>query len=320
MMNSMVDARTAGQLEPAILLTAAVALVARRTDTRMLAFKGVAAVQYGLRPPRPSADVDVFVDPDRHQNFVHALEGRGWLQRPSDPDTATFPRHSVSLFHPAWNMDIDVHFRYPGIELPPDESFERLWLQRTTLWCGNQPVQIPGFADAILITALHSLRGLWIERHKRELDELVSRCRTVDPDQLAARAKALNALATARPFLEQLVPPRPGYQWGEPSAEWQLRTRISEPMHRRAVHWRRASWPERVSQVRIALFPPVETLIKDSTQTRLGPLAAARAYVRRWGRGLASLPEVLPILLGRKSGRSEADAALTDEQQQRAQR
>lgn len=320
MMKSLVDAGEAGPLESSILLTAAVTLIARRGTMRMLAFKGVAATQYGLRPPRPSADVDVLVDPDRHQDLVDALEERGWIQRPSDPDTATFPRHSVSLFHPAWGMDIDVHFRYPGIELTPAETFERLWTQRTTLWCGNQPVQIPGFADAVLIAALHSLRGLWVDKHEKELEALIERCRTVDADQLLDRARALSALATTRPFLERLLPTRPGFDWGEASAEWQLRSRVSEPMHRRAFHWRHANWRERAIQVRLALFPPVDTLIKDSAQTRLAALPAARAYLRRWRRGLASLPKIVPVLFGRTSGHPEVDAPLRDGRQQRAHR
>ncbi|MBO1740122.1 nucleotidyltransferase family protein [Leifsonia sp. TF02-11] len=313
MMNSMVGAGRAEALEPAVLLAAAVALVARRSGTRMLAFKGLAAVEYGLRDPRPSADVDVFVEPERLHPFIDSLAERGWLQRTSDPDVATFPRHSISLFHPEWSLDIDVHFRYPGIELEPTESFEKLWMQRTTLWCGSQPVQIPGLADSILIAALHSLRALWIGRHELELEALIARCRSVDADQLVVRARELNALATARPFLERLGPPRRDIDWGEPSAEWRLRTRVSEPMHRRALHWKRATWRERAGQVRIALFPPITTLIKDTTTTHLPPLAAARAYLRRWRRGLASVPEVLPIILARKSGRSGDHAEHVDE-------
>lgn len=320
MMKSLLDAGDARPLEPAILLTAAVALVARQVGIRMLAIKGVAAAQYALRPPRLSSDVDVLVDPDRYEDLVETLEDRGWIQRHSDLDTATFPRHSVSLFHPAWGMDIDVHFRYPGIELTPVESFNRLWIQRTTLWCGNQPVYIPGFADAVLIAALHSLRGLWIDRHETELDALVERCRTVDAEQLVARARQLDALATSRPFLELLLPTRPGFEWGEASQEWQLRSSVSEPMRRRAFHWRSATWRERARQLRIALFPSVETLIKDSTHTHLATLPAARAYLRRWRRGLESLPKIVPILLGRTSEHPAADAPLRDGWRRRARR
>jgi hypothetical protein len=293
------EAREAFMLEPGLLLTAAVARLAKTIDARILAVKGVASVAYSLRPPRHSSDVDVLVEPDRFDDLVETLSARGWSPRPSDPDTSTFPRHSVSLFHADWSMDVDVHFRYPGIELHPAETFERLWSQRTTLWCGSQPVQIPGLADAIIVNALHALRGLWIQRHAAELDYLVERCRSIDVGILVARATELEALATTRPFLERLLPRQHDIVWGEPSEEWLLRTRITEPMQRRAVLWRRAGWRERLRQARLALFPPVDALLKETTLTRLGPLSAARAYTRRWVRGLAAVPRILPILLAR---------------------
>jgi len=289
--------------ENILLLTAAVALVTKSIGVRSLAIKGVTADEYSLRPPRPSSDVDVLVDPDRFDDVIETFEARGWISRPSDPDTATFPRHSVSLFHPDWNIDVDVHFRYPGTELPPAEAFEQLWRQRTTLWCGNQPVQIPSLADAVIISALHALRGLWIERHTAELEILVARCLAIDTEYLIERAGQLGALATARPFLERLLRPNQDVAWGEPSEEWLLRTRMSEPMERRAVHWKRAGWRERIRLARLALFPPMAALLKETTITRLDPSSAFRAYIRRWMRGIAAIPRVLPILVRRSDDR-----------------
>jgi hypothetical protein len=296
------ETSTAFPYENVVLLTAAVALVTKSIGVRTLAIKGVASAEYGLRPPRPSSDVDVLVDPERFDDVIETFGTRGWISRASDPDTATFPLHSVSLFHPNWNIDVDIHFRYPGIELAPAEAFEQLWRQRTTLWCGSQPVQIPSLSDAVIVSALHALRGLWIERHSTELDILVARCSAIDTEYLIERAGQLGALATARPFLERVLRPSHAVTWGEPSEEWALRTRIPEPMARRAVHWRRAGWRERIRLARLALFPPAAALRKETTITRLGPSSALRAYLRRWLRGIVAIPRVLPVLLGRADG------------------
>jgi hypothetical protein len=280
----------------ALLLTAAVARLAASEGVRLLVIKGLAATEYDLRHPRSSSDVDIMVAPDDFDVFVSALEDRGWTRRAHDPDTATFPLHSVSLFHPRWAEDVDVHFRYPGLERPGAEVFERLWSQRTTFWCGNQSILIPSLADSILIGAVHAIRSIWAESHRHELDYLVHRCRRMKAELLIARAREVGALATARPFLERLLPPRHDIVWGEPSAEWRLRTEFPESIDRRALLWKQATPRERLTKLRHALFPPVSALVKQTTQRRLRPTEFIAGYLARWARGLRVLPRGLVTL------------------------
>lgn len=295
-----------------LLLTAAIPRVAAVDGVRLLVIKGIAATEYNLRRPRASSDVDVMVAPDDYDAFVSTLVERGWVRRAHDPDTGTFPLHSVSLFHPNWAADVDVHFRYPGLEEEASVVFERLWSQRTTMWCGNQSINIPGLADSIMIGAVHAIRSIWAESHRTELDYLVQRCGRMETDVLIARARELGALATARPFLERLLPMRVGVEWGEPSDEWRVRTEFPEAIDRRALLWKQATPRERLTKLRHALFPPVAALVKQSTRSGLEPAELVVSYLRRWLRGLRVLPRGL-VALARAPRRSASrDAGRPD--------
>lgn len=289
----------------AVLLTASVARVAAHHGVRLLAIKGVAATIYGLRRPRGSSDVDVIVSPLDFDPFVAALEKRGWVRRAHDPDTGTFPLHGVSMFHPGWSADLDIHFRYPGIEQPPLEVFEMLWSQRTTVWCGNQPTPIPGLADSILIGAVHAIRSIWADSHRAEFNFLIERCSNMDVELLTSRAREVGALATARPFFERLLPMRVDIDWGEPSEEWRMRTMFPEAIDRRALLWKQASWRERLTKLRHAVFPPVSALVKQTTRSSLRPGELIASYLARWGRGLRVLPRGL-VTLARETRRTSS--------------
>jgi hypothetical protein len=304
-----VGARPSPLTPSTLLLTAAVARLAALEGTRLLIIKGIAATEYDLRRPRASSDVDVMVAPDDFDAFVSTLEQRGWVKRAHDPDTDTFPLHSVSVYHPHWAADIDVHFRYPGLEGPGGTVFDKLWSQRTTIWCGNQPVRIPGLADSILIGAVHAIRSLWSANHRAELDFLVKRCRRMNVELLMTRARELGALATARPFLERLLPMHTDVDWGHPSEEWRLRTEFPEAIDRRALLWRQATPRERLTKLRHAIFPPVSALVKQTTRSRLGPAELVARYLARWWRGLRVLPRGLVTLARapRPTSRSEPD-------------
>lgn len=286
-----------------LLLTAAVARVAAVGGVRLLIIKGIAATQYNLRRPRASSDVDVVVAPDDFDEFVATLEERGWVRRAHDPDTGTFPLHSISVFHPNWAADVDVHFRYPGLEGDASVVFERLWSQRTTMWCGSQSINIPGLADSIMIGAVHAIRSIWSESHRAELDYLVQRCGRMDNEVLIARARELGALATARPFLERLLRMHSSVEWGEPSDEWRMRTEFPEAIDRRALLWKQATPRERLTKLRHALFPPVDALVKQTTRSQLAPAELVASYLRRWLRGFRVLPRGL-VALARAPRRS----------------
>jgi len=272
------------------LAHALVSDVAGGLGVRALVVKGIGATHHALRPPRVSADVDVLVRGPGDAALVGAeLSRRGWRRRPADADVAAFPRHSDTWFHPGWSCDVDVHHRYPGLDDDPAGAFDVLWLDHLTIEQAGRAVALPGRVDTLLLMALHALRSTWVDRHAEELERLVEHARAFPLDDLVAAAGRLRALAPLRPFLEAVAGPL-DVEWGTPSPEWALRTRLASPMARRVALFRAADRRGRLRAVRLALLPPRDTLVKDGVGADLRGARLVAAYVVRWARGLRSLP------------------------------
>ena len=138
------------------------ALVARVADSlglRAFFIKGPASVIQGLRLPKVSTDVDVFVSPADIQPLLASLQDRGWRERTADLDGMVFPKHSVTVNHPSWPCHIDIHFRFPGMERDAAATFDAMWLHTEFLELAGQDVRVPSKALGITLLALHSLRA-----------------------------------------------------------------------------------------------------------------------------------------------------------------
>src|SRR5690349_7393687 len=101
-MESSYDDAELSVSEGVLLGHALVARVAAELDIRAFFIKGPVSVVQGLRPPKTSGDVDVFVAPGDLEAMLQALVERGWRKRPIGPDSSVFPRHSVTLDNPQW--------------------------------------------------------------------------------------------------------------------------------------------------------------------------------------------------------------------------
>lgn len=276
------------------LAHAVIRYAAQQADARVIVVKGLAAARLGLRPIWAGADVDVLVEPAAFERVVEVLRGSGWHPRPADDDALAFPPHSVSLTHENWSCDLDVHFRFPGFERPDDEVFEQLWAHREDAEAAGSAIAVTDEIDTLLTLALHDLRNPRVRRHRDDLMRLARYAQRLEPDALVARARELGALACARPFLEPLVPVGRSLKtaWGAPSRSWQLRT--LDPLARRLVlivdgaYWRNGV------PLRRLLAPPRTTLVKEGLpHERPTPPQLARAYVRRWLRGIRLAPAAL---------------------------
>ncbi|MFX1821895.1 nucleotidyltransferase family protein [Pseudarthrobacter sp. CC4] len=278
------------------------ALVARLADglgIRAFFIKGPASVLQGLRQPKTSADVDVFGDPARLEQLLHGLRERGWRERPVDPDSRTFPKHSVTLDHPDWPCCIDVHFRFPGMEHPAAACFEVMWASTEVLELAGQSVRVPSKGLGILILALHALRSPHLPACRQEL-EFLSDITTHHSDALAILevATATGSLAAMRPFLENLLPHSAAPEWPEPSVEWRNRLMAREPGSARLVAIVQAPWREKPGMLWRAVFPPDEAFLAGNiyADTSLrGRLVHHRA---RWARFLRSAPRLVRDLRG----------------------
>ncbi|MDQ1054939.1 hypothetical protein QE394_002867 [Arthrobacter sp. SORGH_AS 212] len=272
------------------------ALVARVADAlgiRAFFIKGPVSVLQGLRPPKTSGDVDVFVAPQDLEVLVEALQDRGWRERPVDPDSKTFPKHSVTLDHAEWPCCIDVHYRFPGMEASASECFETMWHNSERVVLAGQDIPVPSKPLAILLLALHALRSPHLPACRDELDFLSD---AVSQQSLALPVLDLStttgSLAATRPFLEKLLPKNMSLVWPEPSTEWQNRLLAQEPGSARVIALVQAHWRDKPKMLWRAVFPRGEVFLTRNIYADMSLKGRLLQHVARWARFLRSVPRI----------------------------
>ncbi|WP_232223535.1 nucleotidyltransferase family protein [Arthrobacter sp. FB24] len=277
------------------------ALVQRVADSlgiRAFFIKGPASVVQGLRLPKISVDVDVFVPPADLEPLLAGLRARGWRDRPVDPDSRTFPKHSVTIDHPEWPCCIDVHFRFPGMEASPGDCFEAMWAHTEALELAGQEVRVPSKALGILILALHALRSPHLPACRQELDYLAE---LTERESLAAAileiSDATGSLAAMRPFLEERLPQKEAaIAWPQPSTEWRNRLLSKEPGSARIIAIAQAPLREKPKMLFRAVFPPTEVFLTGNIYADMSLRGRLRQHRARWARFLRSAPKMVKDL------------------------
>lgn len=146
-----------------------------KLSVQAVLIKGLPLRSQGLRTGHNSADVDLMVQPGSSEEVVRGLALEGWTVRPSPTSSERISLHSVTLCHPSWPNDIDLHHEFPGLLAGPERAFEVLWEHREQMMVAGFPCWIPDRASSIVIWALHSLRGTHTQpRHAVELAQLVN--------------------------------------------------------------------------------------------------------------------------------------------------
>lgn len=175
--------------------------IAESRGVRALAIKGPVANAHCVRPSRSSADADFLVEPGGFERLTAALRSSGWSARERPRVERDLAMHSVSLVHPAWPCDVDLHSEFPGLLASPADSFEALWCSRITLQMATRAVPSASWAASVLIQTAHSLRGA--QTGTRESGELaylrevvlphIRESNVLDLMSLAARCGALGS-------------------------------------------------------------------------------------------------------------------------------
>lgn len=284
------------------LLAAWVAARARALGIRALLLKGRPLADDGLREARVSADVELLVEPTRFDDYCDALERAGWQEFPATFASEMFTVHSRAFRRPGWPNSLDVHSDYPGFLREPGVVFDALWSQRRTTVFAHQPVEIPSRAANALVLALHSLRGTHRQaRHEEELAHLRAVAfSAAERDELAATAHATGAsLPLAAVLAGWGVTPidDPDLAGSPREREWRRKVAESRGV---TASWllllRSAPWREKPVVVRHAIWPSREDFAVFFPEVPDRPWPQAWARVRRWGRGIRSLPGVLRAL------------------------
>lgn len=273
------------------------ALVSRVADSlgiRAFFIKGPASVIQGLRLPKISGDVDVFVALSDLDSMRRSLRERGWRHRPVDPDERSFPRHSTTLYHPSWPCCIDVHFRFPGMEGDTNKCFDVMWAHTEALELAGREVRVPSKALGILILALHALRTPHLPAHRQEIDVLADLSeRQAHAVAVLDIASATGSLAAMRPFLENLLPRTVTVDWPDASTEWSNRLMAKEPGSARIIAIRQAPLGDKPKMLFRAVFPRPEVLLSGNIYADMSFRGRLRQHRARWVRFLGSTPKIL---------------------------
>jgi hypothetical protein len=272
-------------------------LASRVADTlgiRAFFIKGPASVIQGLRQPKTSNDVDIFVAPSSLEQMLQGLRQRGWRERPVDPDKWAFPKHSVTVDHPEWPCCIDVHFRFPGMENPATGCFEVMWASTSLVQLAGQEVRVPSQALGILILALHALRTPQLPASRHELDFLahLTERQSLASDVLEI-AMATGSLAAMRPFLEDLLPEIVASQWPQPSPEWRNRLLAQKPGSARLIAILQAPWLIKPRMLWRAIFPPPEVFLSGNIYADMSLRGRLLQHRARWARFLGSASQLM---------------------------
>jgi hypothetical protein len=286
-------------LEGVALAHALASRVADSLGIRAFFIKGPASAVQGLRLPKTSYDVDIFVAPHNLEQMLQGLRERGWRERPVDLESRAFPKHSVTLLHPEWPCCIDVHFRFPGMETPAAECFDIMYANTETLDLAGQKVRVPSKALGILILALHALRSAQLPACRQELEFLaqVTRCQS-HASALLELATATGSLAAGRPFLEALLPKDAAVEWPQPSREWHNRLVAREPGSAHLIAIVQAPWQDKPRMLWRGAFPPQEVFLSANIYADMSLRGRLLQHRARWARFLRSAPRPSRLLCG----------------------
>lgn len=183
--------------------------------------------------PRVSTDADVLVRPAHLDRFLATLEANGWRRLANFREGSPFG-HASNYWHDLLGH-VDVHRRFPGIEMDAEQAFDRMWADRLDVDLAHTRCATPSVLAQRLVLLLHAARSgstdhpdivrLWTEADEQ------TRARTSD---LAVEFDAEVGLAAATGRLEHYRDARTYDLWRQFSTgdtsrlhEWRARIRAA---------------------------------------------------------------------------------------------
>lgn len=218
------------------LVYALIANVARRNSIDVVFIKGPTLHEQGLRERRHSGDVDCWVRPGDDLRLARAMREWGWTPLFS-AFTGTGVTHSLTLEAGEWGCAIDVHTRYPGIDIDPASAFDVAMEESEPRVFAGTVCATPRMALHGVIAALHSVRPfIGTPAGERQFDEASAALRAAGPGTIAI-AERVNAVYALESPLQRAFPDAHlAYPHARPPADWAWRLTASAPRrHLRAL-------------------------------------------------------------------------------------
>lgn len=173
---------------------------------RSFAIKGPAFVELGVRAPKESHDVDLFIHPADRAAAAACLTGAGWFVLGYDlPPEIDDIIYSTTYGHDMLPCTVDVHHVYPGLLADPGLVFEALWSERTSVPLAGAQVMAPAAEHALIIEALHRLRSAEEQQWGDAAERVVAGLRRpFDPLTVVAAADEVGARWSVAPVVSAL--------------------------------------------------------------------------------------------------------------------
>ena len=285
-----------------VFVNALVTAIAEDHGIRYVTLKGDGAALQGLRSPRRSTDIDVWVDPARMDEFLALLSAHGWHRRPESLSWTLFITHSITLVHDRWPCDIDVHRTFPGMLGDPRELFDEMWSARVRAELHpNVSTWIPDRHSHAVVAALHALRSGRSAHARAQLADIMTRIDAwsrEDREEIRDAAIRLHAETPMAALLRRWdVPVEPTRSAKFEAALWDIRRTASDHTFDWLYAVATAPRQRRVALLRRGLMPTLHDMTANHPATRESATARARILGARTLRGLISLPHALLGLL-----------------------
>ncbi|UJP08910.1 hypothetical protein L2X99_10495 [Microbacterium sp. KUDC0406] len=187
------------------LVYALLSRVAARLDIDIVFIKGPILHAQGLRSREHSGDVDCWVRPGQDIRLAEAMRAWGW--RPFySAFTGTDIPHSLSLFAGGWGCAVDVHTRFPGMNLDPVIAFEQVLATSERRTFAGNDLRTPSRPVGAVIFALHEMRPAdGLPPSVAKVASAVSTLRAAGADAIAASG-LLGAGYVLNPVLQDVFP------------------------------------------------------------------------------------------------------------------
>jgi hypothetical protein len=196
------------------------------------------------------------------------------------------------MYHPNWPCDVDIHFRFPGMEADTSLCFEVMWRSIDHAQVGGHNIAVPNRPLAVCLLALHALRTPWLPQSQAELEYLSKLDFSKEREEIEGIAKATGAQAALDPFFVKLRWQHNPDSLPRVSEEWKRRTLSRSPGSARILSLSSASvgrWPAIIFR---AAFPSQETLLASDIYADLSMLGRCRLHATRWSTFARSLPQL----------------------------
>lgn len=272
------------------LVYAIIARVGAEAGIDLVFIKGPMQHKQGLRSREHSGDVDVWVRPADQHRLAEAMYPWGWKPIHGLLSGTANASHSQTLWPVSWGCAIDVHTRFPGMNIEPDEAFETLRTESETWSFAGIDALVPSKAVNALLRALHDVRPIQPDTEE-SLSHDAARSLKNGGDEVLLIASRFKAVGVLQNALREAFPDA---QFDQEDLripdEWQ-RLSSQNSLERLQLSMRGMSLFARLRVLRRLLWPDADTMFGISESRNYPARNRLHARLYWWRDGLR---EALP--------------------------